>query len=67
MQRSGLNGLAAEQIRILKAQMVKTVTTTTVAVAQEAHGLDIATAAICRDVVAREPVDAGASFEPTFV
>jgi hypothetical protein len=38
---------------------------TTVSVAEQAHGLEIATAAICRNVAAREPVDAGTSFEST--
>ena len=30
--------------------------------AQEAHSLEVAVAAVCRDVVDREPVDAGISF-----
>jgi hypothetical protein len=38
---------------------------TDMAVAQEGHGLKLATAAICRNVVDREPVDAGTSFEPS--
>ncbi len=38
---------------------------TSVAVAQQAHGLEIATATICLNVVDREPVDAGTSFEAT--
>lgn len=37
---------------------------TAVAVAQQGHALEIATATICRNVVDREPVDAGTSFEP---
>jgi len=36
---------------------------TAVAVAQQDNGLEIARAAICRNVVDREPVDAGTSFE----
>ena len=40
-------------------------TLTAVAVAQQGRGLEIATAAICRNVVDWEPVDAGTSFEPT--
>jgi hypothetical protein len=38
---------------------------TPVAIAQQAPDLEIATAAICREVVDHEPVDAGTSFEPT--
>ncbi|HID31685.1 MAG TPA: DUF2914 domain-containing protein [Desulfobacterales bacterium] len=36
-----------------------------VAIAQQAADLEITTAAICREVVEREPVDADTSFEPT--
>ena len=35
------------------------------AIAQQAADLEITTAAICREVVEREPVDAGISFDPT--
>ena len=35
------------------------------AIAQQAADLEVTTAAICREVVDREPVDAGTSFEPT--
>lgn len=38
---------------------------TAVAVAQQAADLEIATATICREVVDREPVDPGTSFEPS--
>ena len=36
-----------------------------VAIAQQDADLEITTAAVCREVVEREPVDAGTGFEPT--